>query len=387
MKTILTILKTTIFLTFGSIILLTISAYLNLPLPLKPLVVMSGSMEPKIHVGSVIFVNSENNLVAKESYHAGDVITFKLKNELVSHRIVSYTITNSGDKFYQTKGDANASVDSQLVAAKDIVGKISFSIPYIGKFVSFVKAPVGFLLLIITPTLLIIASEALAIWEELRKKKAKDSKLDFAKPVAMFFLAAIFVSSSHAFFSDVGTSTSNVFSAAANFGINHLVINEVYYDPDSAHMQGTSPDENDFEWIEIYNPTSLTVNVKDWKVVDNSGAEKTVSTSNRNIGPGQFAVLAKAANVFGLWSIPSSAEQIQLGEVFGNGLSNSGDRVVLKDSLGNLIDQMSYGTDTTVFNPSATDVVEGHSLERDPDGIDTNTAADFINRVVPTPGL
>ena len=47
---------------------------------------------------------------------------------------------------------------------------------------------------------------------------------------------------------------------------------------------------------------------------------------------------------------------------------------------------MSYGDDTSQLNPSETDVVEGHSLEREPDGVDTNTNADFVDRTIPTPG-
>ncbi|MBI2034250.1 MAG: lamin tail domain-containing protein, partial [Candidatus Levybacteria bacterium] len=162
-------------------------------------------------------------------------------------------------------------------------------------------------------------------------------------------------------------------------------INEVYYDPDSAHTVGGPDGDNNSEWIELYNPTGSTINVKDWKVTDNSGTERTVSTSNRNIGPGEFAMLAKAANVRTLWSVDES-QFIAIGEIFGNGLANTGDRVILKDNLGNIIDQMSYGTDTTVLSPSASDVSDGHSLERDPDGLDTNTAADFVDRTTPTPG-
>lgn len=165
-----------------------------------------------------------------------------------------------------------------------------------------------------------------------------------------------------------------------------VVINEVYYDPDSNHIQPPQADEKDFEWVELYNVSGSTVNLKDWKIVDNSGIERTVSTSNRDLTPGQFAILAKAANVFTLWTIPSEAEKIPLGENFGNGLANTDDRVILKDNNGTIVDQMSYGDDVTAFSPAAPDVAEGHSLERNPVGTDTNTAADFVDRNPPTPG-
>ena len=201
--------------------------------------------------------------------------------------------------------------------------------------------------------------------------------------------AFLLIGNTFSFFSDTETSTGNTFTAAESFP--HVVINEVYYDPDADHMQGggPTPDENDFEWIELYNPTGSAVNLKDWKITDNTGPERTISTNNLDLDPGEFAVLAKAANVFTLWSIPSSAEEIPLGQNFGNGLSNSthtGDRVILKDDSGIVIDQMSYAGDTTAFTPSAQDVAEGHSLERDPDGVDTDTIGDFVDRTTPTPG-
>jgi len=166
---------------------------------------------------------------------------------------------------------------------------------------------------------------------------------------------------------------------------NHLVINEVYYNPDSEHMQGANPDENNFEWIEIYNPTTSTINLKNWKIVDNSGSERSISESNRDILPGDFVIIAKADNVRVIWGIPNE-KFIGIGQIFGNGLANAGDRVVLKDNLGNIVDQMSYGNDKTAFDPACPDVAEGHSLERSPAGKDTDTAADFIDRYPPTPG-
>ncbi|MDH7475587.1 MAG: lamin tail domain-containing protein [Anaerolineae bacterium] len=70
----------------------------------------------------------------------------------------------------------------------------------------------------------------------------------------------------------------------------------------------------------------------------------------------------------------------------GNGLSNSGDRLVLRDGSGSEIDALSWGSDTTVFNPAAPDVAEGHSLERDPANADTDSASDFVDQATPAPG-
>lgn len=217
--------------------------------------------------------------------------------------------------------------------------------------------------------------------------------------ICMAFFVVLGFGATHSFFSDAAASSNNIFSAASVFptispsvtptptstSSAQLVINEVYYDPDSEHSVGGTNADNDSEWIEIYNPTSSTVNLQNWKITDNSGTERTVSTSNRNIGPGEFVIFAKAANVRILWGIDESIF-VPIGEEFGDGLANGGDRVVLKNSTGSIIDQMSYGTDSSILNPSAIDAADGHSLERDPDGVDTNTATDFVDRTTPTPG-
>lgn len=198
---------------------------------------------------------------------------------------------------------------------------------------------------------------------------------------------------SNAYFQDTEASTGNLFNAGTWEATSSaaVVINEVYYNPDSEHKQPSDADDNDFEWVELYNPTGSIVNLKDWKISDNSTSERTISTSNRNLNPGQFAVLAKAANVFAKWNIPSDALEIPLGERFGNGLADAGDRVILKDAFGTEIDRMSWGNDTTGFisgcSGSCPDVAEGHSLEREPDGDDTNNANDFVDRPTPSPGL
>lgn len=70
----------------------------------------------------------------------------------------------------------------------------------------------------------------------------------------------------------------------------------------------------------------------------------------------------------------------------GSGLGNTGDRLILKDSEGTVIDQMSYGTDTTAFDPPCSDVDAGHSLERSPANVDTDTAEDWIDQESPNPG-
>lgn len=118
-------------------------------------VVMSGSMEPNIHTGSIVTVKEEND------YNIGDVITAKMTetpSETYSHRVANKETLN-GQTAYTTKGDANDSTDPDVVYQPNVVGKVLFSIPLLGYVTNFAKQPLGFILMIVVPTIIIVSSE------------------------------------------------------------------------------------------------------------------------------------------------------------------------------------------------------------------------------------
>ncbi|MBM2820435.1 MAG: hypothetical protein HW405_195 [Candidatus Berkelbacteria bacterium] len=162
-----------------------------------------------------------------------------------------------------------------------------------------------------------------------------------------------------------------------------LVINEVYYDVDSSHG-GDGNVANSGEWIELYNAGDAAADVQNWTITDNYYT-RTITTSH-SVNAFGYALIAKDSNIFDYWSIPSGTEIISLGTIIGNGLSNSGDLLILKDQYGNTIDQISWSVNTSILNPAITGVAEGHSIEREPAGWDTNSSNDFIDRLTPTPG-
>lgn len=104
--------------------------------------VLSGSMEPTYHTGSVIYVKDVDPFELK----TGDVITFMLDEDtLATHRIVD-VIPDEEDPStirFQTKGDANDAVDGSLVHYKNVVGTPIFSIPYVGYIANYVQNPPG----------------------------------------------------------------------------------------------------------------------------------------------------------------------------------------------------------------------------------------------------
>ena len=108
----------------------------------KVFTVLSGSMEPVYHTGSVIYVKDVDYTQLKE----GDVITFAISEDMVAtHRIVGVVPDKDDPSVlrFRTKGDANDTEDGTLVHYKNIVGSPVFTIPYLGYVASYIQNPPG----------------------------------------------------------------------------------------------------------------------------------------------------------------------------------------------------------------------------------------------------
>lgn len=119
------------------------------------LIVKSGSMEPTIKTGALIFVKKES------TYAKDDVITFgpvTRPDMLVTHRIVE-VLDLDGKQFVKTKGDFNAAADLDLVPIDSIIAKYYYNVPYLGYLVSFAQTQLGVVLLIIIPGTILIYDE------------------------------------------------------------------------------------------------------------------------------------------------------------------------------------------------------------------------------------
>ncbi len=109
---------------------------------LQVFTVLSGSMEPTYHVGSLIYVKD----VDYKELKAGDVITFMLDEDTVAtHRITQVVPDeNEPDTLrYRTKGDANDAEDGSLVHYKNVIGSPVFTIPYLGYVADYIQNPPG----------------------------------------------------------------------------------------------------------------------------------------------------------------------------------------------------------------------------------------------------
>ncbi|MBR5981218.1 MAG: signal peptidase I, partial [Firmicutes bacterium] len=83
--------------------------------------VLSGSMEPTYHVGSLIYVKN----VDPQEIKVGDPITFVLDESLAvaTHRVVEIHTGDDGMLRFKTKGDANDTPDGgEGVHEKNLIG-------------------------------------------------------------------------------------------------------------------------------------------------------------------------------------------------------------------------------------------------------------------------
>lgn len=115
------------------------------------LTVLSGSMEPTIGTGSVVFVTE----VPPDTIEEGDVITYRDEGgNLVTHRVIEKKEAVTTFRLI-TKGDANENRDIEPVLTNQIVGVVMFHIPYLGYLVQFSNTSVGWAVLVLVPMVLL----------------------------------------------------------------------------------------------------------------------------------------------------------------------------------------------------------------------------------------
>ena len=174
-----------------------------------------------------------------------------------------------------------------------------------------------------------------------------------------------------------------------------LVISEVLYRPSSS--------DSELEWIEIYNPQLVEIELFGYKLGDeetSGGSEGMYAfPGGSKIGPGEVLVIANTASYFieryGFapdFEIVESDPQVQnliRYDAWSTGvisLGNPTDEVLILNSSDQVVDALSWGTSTWAFDPACPVVSVDHSLDRVPAENDTDTAADWIDQPYPNPG-
>lgn len=98
--------------------------------------IVSGSMEPEVPVGSVIYVGG----TAPEDIQEGDIIAFQSGESVIAHRVVENHVVEGT---FTTKGDANAEEDMQDVPYQDLVGRVERHYPMLGALMTVYSSKVG----------------------------------------------------------------------------------------------------------------------------------------------------------------------------------------------------------------------------------------------------
>ena len=153
----------------------------------EALIVQSGSMEPTIPTGSVIWISDTNG----ENLEEGDIITYgpeggTPEDEYTTHRIIEVRGSGS-DVEYVTKGDNNEDPDPGTVTPERIEGVHMFTVAQLGYAVVEGRKSSVFLILIGVASALIILGELRTLYTEYREMKEEDESRDIVQTFAVAF--------------------------------------------------------------------------------------------------------------------------------------------------------------------------------------------------------
>lgn len=143
----------------------------------QPMVIVTGSMQKTIPVGSLVVDRS----VDPRRLKVGDVISFQKPlgaKGIDTHRIVAIKI-DKGKRLYQTKGDSNPIADSWVITFEPgmVAHRMVFSIPYAGYALLFARSPLGRLSLVAYVCLILLISILKGIAATAKKSRPPLGKL------------------------------------------------------------------------------------------------------------------------------------------------------------------------------------------------------------------
>jgi signal peptidase len=124
--------------------------------------VMSGSMSPAIETGDIVVTRGISPLDAR----IGDVVTFRdpeNQKRLLTHRVTDVRY-REGFVNVTTKGDANTKLERWTVADDGRIGRVMVRLPKLGYLAAQAGSPVGRLLLIAVPAVLLTGLGLVRIW-------------------------------------------------------------------------------------------------------------------------------------------------------------------------------------------------------------------------------
>ena len=129
--------------------------------------IISPSMEPSVKVYDVVV---DLNLFNEKSIKKGDIITFISNSNIskgltVTHRVVDIVKNPDGTLSYITKGDNNLKADQATVNYKDVLGKVLFKIPQLGRVQFLLANKFGWIIIILLPALGVIIYDFIKLFK------------------------------------------------------------------------------------------------------------------------------------------------------------------------------------------------------------------------------
>jgi len=113
------------------------------------------------------------------------------------------------------------------------------------------------------------------------------------------------------------------------FPLRCLILNEIQFQPASREP----------EWFELYNRSTLTVDLAGWRFSDSDTIKSVVMTkTERRMAPGEFAVIASDSTLHG--RLPPGG--VLLVPVSFPRLNNDSDAVYIRDPTGRVIDSARF---------------------------------------------
>ena len=137
----------------------------------KPFIVLSGSMKDTIDSGDLVITKECDTKDLK----VGDIISFKEKEMVITHRISAIKQEN-GEIKYITKGDNNETEDLNPVLPENVEGIYLRRIPRLGNVAMFIQTPIGIIVALSIPLAILICINLSRFSDESDKKTEEMEK-------------------------------------------------------------------------------------------------------------------------------------------------------------------------------------------------------------------
>ena len=146
-------------------------------------VVLTDSMEPKIHPGDLVVVSPVKDV------KPGDVILYRLElgntEYRIIHRVVDVKYDENGNLYYITKGDNRKYPDPWRVYPGQVIGKLLVVVPTVGKLYYYLPLLITALFLSL---IALVGYELVKILVEEEEKPSRNPAFSIRKSRNMYML-------------------------------------------------------------------------------------------------------------------------------------------------------------------------------------------------------